>query len=127
METNKGFSFYQNYWDSIQALSEEDQKNVCYAIAKYAITGEMVDPLKEPMGFAMTTAFKLSIDNSTKSFNSKAEAAKKGGRPKVGIEDNVLIECIRSGMKAKDIAEKYGISVETIYKREVWKNRGKYV
>lgn len=123
MEQNKGFSFYKNYWDSIQTLSEEDQKNVCYAIAKYAITGEMVSPIDCPMGYAMTMAFKISIDNSTKSFNGKAEAGKKGGRTrKEGIEE-IIKEGVKEKKKASEIAAAAGVSVETIYKNEIWKNR----
>ena len=53
---NKGFAFYESYWNAIQSLDIEQQKEVAYAIMKYGITNEMVDPAEMPIGYALTVS-----------------------------------------------------------------------
>lgn len=124
MEKNRGFAFYENFWTSIEKLPIEQQKDICYAVVKYGITGEMVDATDNALGFAMTQAFKPAIDNSVERFNSNSENGTKGGRP-VKIVKEELIEVLRGNPKitAKEVAEKLGVSESAIQKREEWKNR----
>ena len=61
---NPGFAFYDTYFKSIEHLPLETQKEVCYAIAKYGITGEMVDPLEMPFGYSSTVFNQRHIDES---------------------------------------------------------------
>lgn len=124
MGRNKGFAFYENFWTSIENLPVEQQKEICFSIAKYGITGEMVDALECPMGFAMTQAFKLAIDNSVERFNENSLNGSKGGRPSK-MSGNELKEFLREhpNVKAKEVAEKFGVSESAIQKREEWKNR----
>lgn len=128
MEKNRGFAFYENFWTSIENLSIEQQKDICYALVKYGITGEMVDATDNALGFAMTQAFKLAIDNSVERFNSNSENGTKGGRPAKVVKDK-LEEYLKENPKAtaKQAAEYCGVSESTIQKREEWKNRKKNV
>lgn len=128
MEKNRGFAFYENFWTSIENLSIEQQKDICYALVKYGITGEMVDATDNALGFAMTQAFKLAIDNSVERFNSNSENGTKGGRPAKVAKDK-LEEFLKENPKAtaKQAAEYCGVSESTIQKREEWKNRKKNV
>lgn len=128
MEKNRGFAFYENFWTSIEKLPIEQQKDICYALVKYGITGEMVDATDNALGFAMTQAFKPAIDNSVERFNSNSENGTKGGRPAKIVKDK-LEDFLKENPKAtaKQAAEYCGVSESTIQKREEWKNRKKNV
>ena len=124
MEKNKGFAFYQNFWDSIENLSEDQKKEICYAIVKYGITGEMVSMQDNPLGFSMTTAFKPAIDNSVERFNNNSINGTKGGRPtKIdGIELAAFLK-ENPNATAKVAAQHFGVTESAIQKREEWRNR----
>ena len=126
MEKNRGFAFYENFWTSIEHLSIEQQKEICYSIVKYGITGEMVDINENAIGFAMTQAFKPAIDNSIERFNNNSENGTKGGRPAKIAKDKLEV-FLKENPKAtaKQAAEYCGVSESTIQKREEWKNRKK--
>ena len=126
MEKNRGFAFYENFWTSIEQLSIEQQKDICYAIVKYGITGEMVNANESALGFAMTQAFKPAIDNSVERFNNNSENGTKGGRP-AKVSKDKLVEFLKNNPKAtaKQAAEYCGVSESAIQKREEWKNRKK--
>lgn len=131
MEKNKGFAFYQNFWDSIENLPEDQKKEICYAIVKYGITGEMVSVQDNPLGFSMTNAFKPAIDNSVERFNNNSINGTKGGRPNK-LDGRALTQFLRDNPKAtaKIAAEHFGVSESTIQKREEWRNRkylGEYI
>lgn len=120
---NKGFAFYQNFWDSVENLPLEQQKDVVYAIVKYGITGE-IDT--NPLGAAMTQAFKPAIDNSIMRFNTNADNGKVGGRPsKMSSAElsSYLIEHPRA--TAKEVSEYFGVTESAVQKRDEWKNRKK--
>lgn len=124
---NKGFSFYENYWESISHLDKEMGQAVAYGIVKYGITKEMPDPTEEPIVYSLVQSFALSIDRSAENFNKSAERGAKGGRPDSLTNEQILKleEMAKLGKSAKDIAEALNISINTVYKRPEWKNRGK--
>lgn len=124
MDKNKGFAFYENFWNSIENLPEPQQKDVVFAIAKYGITGEMVSPEENPIGYSMANAFRLAIDNSVERFNISVENGKKGGRNSK-IDGDELKKFLSSNPKirARDCAEKFGVTESAIQKRPEWKNR----
>lgn len=124
MEKNKGFAFYQNFWDSIENLTVDQQKEICYAIVKYGITGEMVSVTDCPLGFSMATAFRPAIDNSVERFNNNSLNGTKGGRP-TKIDGNELIAYLQQnpGVGAKTVAQYFGVTESAIQKRPEWKNR----
>lgn len=128
MEKNRGFAFYENFWNSVENLPEPQQKEVIFAIAKYGITGEMVNPIENPIGFSMTNAFKLAIDNSVERFNMGIEYGKKGGRPnKIDGEELTMFLIQNKGISAKECAERFGVTESAIQKRPEWKNRKKKI
>lgn len=125
MVKNKGFSFYENFWTSIESLPLEQQKNVCYAIAKYGITGEIDD---DPLASAMTQAFKISIDNSAERFNTNNENGRAGGRPIKASDEEIkqfLIQYPTS--TSAQVASYFGMSASAIQKRDIWKKRKEFI
>ena len=122
-DNSKGFGFYESYWSSIQHLPLEQQKEVCYAIAKYGITGDMVDPNEMPFGFALTQANKLSIDNSVFRWEANAQKATMKEDKKIAREQQVQ-QLIDEGRTLKEIAVEMGLSESTVKRTESWKNRG---
>lgn len=118
---NKGFSFYQNYWETIQSFPQEQQEKIVWAVARYGMCGVLPDAETDPVAYAIVHAFKLSIDKSTARFNDNS-ATSKGGRTS-SVDSEALAAYIAEGHSAKDCAEKFGLSVNAIYKREEWKNR----
>ena len=118
---NKGFSFYQNYWETIQSFPQEQQEKIVWAVVRYGMCGVLPNAETEPVEYAIVHAFKLSIDKSVARFNDNA-TANKGGRTST-VDSDALKTYIAEGHSAKDCAEKFGLSVNAIYKREEWKNR----
>ena len=121
---NKGFSVYHEYWDAIKHFDPSVQGDIALATWKYCFEGEMPDPSVSPIAFGMISAWKMSLDNSIERFNNADVKGSKGGRPaKVDTEE--LAALVASGKKASEIAEILGVTVDTIYKRDEWKNRKK--
>ena len=121
-DRNRSFVFYENFWASIEGLPIETQKEVCYAIAKYGIEGEMVSADEFPVGAAMVQAFKFSLDKSKK----RSEGGISGGRPEsLGEEELVRFLMENKGVTSKEVAEVFGVSDTTIRRKEAWKNRQK--
>lgn len=120
---NKGFSFYQNYWEAIQNFPQEQQEKIVWAVVRYGICGILPDAELDPVTAAMVRAFKPAIDKSAVRFNENGSGAK-GGRVST-IDSDLLKSYIAEGHSAKECAEKFGLSVDAIYKREEWKNRKK--
>ena len=119
---NKGFSVYHEYWDAIKHFDQDTQNRITGATYRYVFEGEMPDPSVDPIAFGMINAWKMSLDNSIERFNNAESRGSKGGRPNK-VDSSELAELIASGKKASEIAEILGVSVDTIYKREEWKNR----
>lgn len=126
MEKNKGFAFYENFWNSVENLDREQQKEIIYAIVKYGITGEMESSIENPLGFSMTNAFKLAIDNSVERFNNGTEFGKKGGRPnKIDSGELSMFLMQNRTITAKECAKHFGVTESAIQKRPEWKDRKK--
>lgn len=119
---NKGFSVYREYWEAVKHFDKDIQDRIAGATYRYVFTGEMPDPSTDPIAFGMINAWKLSLDNSIERFNNAEGFGSKGGRPKK-VESSRLAELVASGKKAAEIAAILGVSVDTIYKRDEWKNR----
>lgn len=122
---NKGFSFYENMWTAVANFPEDQQKEAIWAICKYGITGELVDATKYPIGAIAANMAKPSIDASTERFNNNSVNGSKGGRPSE-VTDEILKQYLIDNPKAtsRQVAEHFGLSISTIQKKDVWKNRG---
>ena len=126
-EYNPGFAFYQNFFTSIQHLPIEQQKEICYAIARYGITGEMVDPVEMSLGFAFTNVNKRSIDESVDRWKLNQNKANYKIDSNMS-RDFAIAQLIAQGKKSKEIAAEisalYGeITDSTVRKTEPWKDR----
>ena len=119
---NNGFAFYQNYWEAIQSLPIDQQKEVCYAIVYYGITGEMVNPASFPIGYAMTQGFKPAIDNSVDRWNSNVVKAEIK-HDSYAERDDAIIELIKEGLNSAEIADKLGMSSSAVRKTRAWRSR----
>ena len=124
MEKNKGFAFYENMWTAVESFPEEQQMQAVWAIVKYGITGEMVDPAKYPIGAMAAGMVKPSIDNSTLRFNNNAMNGEKGGRPIKATDEEIKQYLIENpGATSTQVAAVFGMSASSIQKKDVWKNR----
>lgn len=124
MEKNKGFAFYENMWTAVESFPEEQQMQAVWAIVKYGITGEMVDPAKYPIGAMAAGMVKPSIDNSTLRFNNNAMNGEKGGRPIKATDEEIKQYLIENpGATSTQVAAAFGMSASSIQKKDVWKNR----
>ena len=121
---NKGFTVYDNFWKAMECLPEEQQKEVSLAMIKYGIAGELPDAEASPIAYSLLTSWRLSIDKSADKINAAFNNGQYGGRPKKVTEVEIA-ELISRGMKAGEIAKALGVSINTIYKRDEWRNRGK--
>ena len=84
----------------------------------------MVDASDCPMGFAMATAFKPSLDKSSESFNTQGEKGSKGGRPKKSDDGEIKKLIVnKPTITAQEIADSLGVSVSAVQKHTIWKNR----
>ena len=119
---NNGFAFYQNYWEAIQSLPIDQQKEVCYAIVCYGITGEMVNPASFPIGYAMTQGFKPAIDNSVDRWNNNVAKAERKAL-NAADRDAVISDLIQQGMNSVEIAEELGMQPSTVRKTRAWRSR----
>lgn len=119
---SKGFAFYANYWKAIEHLPLQQQKEVCYAIVKYGITGEMVDPAEMPLGYTVTQSVKQSIDNSVERWEANVFKATEKQVAKTS-RDVLIAEFADQGMRISEIARELGVSESTIKRSEGWKNR----
>lgn len=120
-ELTKGFTVYPDYWKAIEHFSDEQKAQICLAMVKYGITGEMCDPAENPLAFGMVSAWKMSLDNSVENHKKASESGKKGGRP-AKCDYAELGDMRREGKSAEECAKYYGVSTDTIYNRKEWKN-----
>lgn len=126
-EYNPGFAFYDSYYKAIEKLPLEQQMEVCYAIVKYGITYEMVDPAEMPIGYSLTVANKEHIKNSVDRWLQNQARASYETDEKVS-RDKRIAELIAEGLNSIEIAEKiseeYGECKDSaIRKTEPWKQR----
>ena len=127
-EMNPGFSFYQDFWTAIKVLPEEQQKEVCWAIAKYGIEGELVDGGKYPVACAMVSGWRRALDNSVGRWNqNKVKASKRADA--VVSRDVRIAELLEEGISSsveisKRLSAEFGeISDSAVRKSKAWKER----
>ena len=119
---NNGFAFYKNYWESIEALPIDQQKEVCYAICYYGITGEMVNPASFPFGYAMAQGFKPAIDNSVDRWNNNIQKAEVKHNS-VADRDEKIAELILQGLNSVQIGKELDMNPSTVRKTRPWQFR----
>jgi hypothetical protein len=80
---NKKFMFYENFWNAIEQLPEEQKAIACYEFCKYGITGQLPD---NPM-FKM---FCIGVSASVQKYQGRGGSRVGAGRPKKQLnqEDN---------------------------------------
>lgn len=72
----------------------------------------------DPIVSAFVNMVKSNIDFSKERYEKKVH----GGRPQK-ISDEIILQGIREGKKAAQIAKELGCDPSTITKREVWRKR----
>lgn len=119
---NPGFGFYESFFKAIEYLPVEQQKEVCYAIVKYGITGEMVSQNEMPLGYSLTIANKWSIDDSVKRWKVNVNRATHEVDTQVSREYEVA-QLIQQGFNSVEIGQKLGMDPSNIRKMAPWKER----
>lgn len=116
------FLFYGPWLDSVEDLeTDEERYQLQTAILYYGARQEEI----ELTYGSVKAAFKLikrQIDNTLEKYNKNKQNGYEFGRPKT-TNDERIYELAIAGMKAKQIALELGISENTVYKSEGWKNR----
>lgn len=126
-EYNPGFAFYKSFYEAIEYLPLEQQMEICYAIVKYGITGEIVDPKEMPFGYNNVMSNKWSIEDSVERWLLNQNKANYKMDQNVA-RDYAIAQLIAEGHKSGEIAaiisEKYGeISDSAVRKTAPWKER----
>lgn len=127
-EYNPGFAWYKDFYTSIEHLPLEQQKEACYAIVKYGITGEIVDGVEMPIGRMVVGSHQRSIDNSVKRWLENEQKAQFKAN-NVVTQDQVIAQLILEGLNssqiAKKISELFGKSIgdSAIRKSKPWIER----
>ena len=76
---NRKFMFYENFWNAIEQLPEEQKALACYEFCKYGITGQLPD---NPM-FKM---FCIGVSASVQKYQGRGGYREGAGRPKKEIK-----------------------------------------
>lgn len=124
---NPGFAFYDTYFTAIEHLPLEQQKEICYAYAKYGITNEMVNPTEMPLGYSFVMSNKVHIDQSVERWLSNQSKANYKMDSAVSRE-RMIAQLITEGKNSKEIAEIISLeggkmSDSAIRKTAPWKER----
>lgn len=112
---NHGFTFYDNFWKAIEKLPEQQQKDICWAACKYAMTGKMPDASTDALSYAIVTSWKMAIDNSVERINNNLTKKKPGARGKITNEE--LKAELDSGKTLKEIADEHDMQATSLQRR----------
>ena len=121
---DRNFVFYSDWRNLINGLSSEaDKLQLFTAVMDYGVTGEC-DLLKmSPMvRNIFESMIKPAINRSQKNYSDSIEYGKTHGRPKT-VDDELIKELFKAGLRARDIAKELGISEAAVYHSDGWKNR----
>jgi len=119
------FVFYPSWLDFIEGISTTEGKyKMLYAIVEYGCMNkhtEVDDPIIEN---TFMNLVKPLIDKAQGRYQERVEYGQNHGRRRM-VQEDLVAEFIEQGFKAKEIADKIGVSPSAIYKTEAWKNRNK--
>lgn len=105
-----------------EICTEEQEKEICYAIMEYGLYGRKVE--SEDAGVQLAINFIIpQIDFMQTSYEKKIDFGKKVGRPST-IDKMAVWTLAREGKTAAEIAEELGVeNYRNIYENDGWKNR----
>ena len=116
------FIFYPDWLNFIERISNEKDKLDLYdIIASYGCHGEYSNK-NSMMTAVFESLIKPKIDIAQGRYEEKVTMGKNYGRKKI-VDDTAVKQLAQEGMRAKDIAEKLNVSVDTVYHSDGWKNR----
>lgn len=121
MNEDVTFIMRRNYLDKNENLPQDIYLKVVAEICHYGCEKEPLFP-DDALVQALVNAYKDGIDYSKDKYAQKI----KGGRPQK-ISDEMILEGIREGKTAAEMAKDFGCDPTTIVKREVWKKRKEIV
>lgn len=126
--SSKGFIFYDNWCDMINEYYDNGDQEAAYllsfAITRLYSTGELVELPRKDLNMML----KYSINSGIESQIRNYAAGNKGGRPsKLTSQDQLTIATSKTlGKTAKQIAEDFCVSADTIRRSDGWINSQKY-
>lgn len=119
------FLIYADWLDKIYNVidDQESRNRLAMAIMHYGIRGEY------PPDFELTGAEKMflafvcpQIDKAKSNYQAKVENGRINGRS-ASINYGEIARLAKEGVKAKEIAQILGVSVDSVYHSDAWKNR----
>lgn len=120
--TKRSFIFYPDWLDFIDRIgNEKDKLDLYQIIVSYGCHGEYSTE-NSMMSAVFESLIKPKIDVAQDNYLQSISNGKNFGRKKI-VDDEVVSELAKSGMKAKEIAAQLGISEAAIYHSEGWKRR----
>ena len=118
----RSFIFYPDWLDFIDRIgNEKDKLDLYQIIVSYGCHGEYSTE-NSMMSAVFESLIKPKIDVAQDNYLQSISNGKNFGRKKI-VDDKVVNELAKSGMKAKEIAVQLGISEAAIYHSEGWKRR----
>lgn len=121
---NNSFVWYATFTDAIEQLEEaypELAIELMKAIINYGTYGEY-DRTNPIINMAMAN-IGFGIDKAKERYTTAVENGKKGGRPKINLNQEEVEQRKKELGTWKAVASSYGISEETLrIKRNEWKN-----
>lgn len=115
---NNSFVFYATNLEVIETLEETDKElanEFMKAIIEYGIYGEYENT--NPIIKVLMVQAGFGIDKAKDRYAVAVENGKKGGRPKIDLDNDVLSVMRDKGMSYQEIADKLGVSKSTIQRR----------
>ena len=115
---NNSFVFYATNLEVIETLEETDKElanDFMKAIIEYGIYGEYENT--NPIIKVLMVQAGFGIDKAKDRYATAVENGKKGGRPKIDLDNDVLSVMRDRGMSYQEIADKLGVSKSTIQRR----------
>lgn len=115
---NNSFVFYATNLEVIETLEGTDKElanQFMKAIIEYGIYGEYENT--NPIIKVLMVQAGFGIDKAKDRYAVAVENGKKGGRPKIDLDNDVLSVMRDRGMSYQEIANKLGVSKSTIQRR----------
>lgn len=125
---SKGMILYDNWCDMVNKYYDQGDeaaaKDLLFGIMRLYSTGELIDLGRVDLNMMLEYTIRSGIESQIRHY----EEGKKGGRPsKISAKDNALIAQNKElGKTAKQIAEEFCVSDDTIRRSDGWRNPQNY-
>jgi hypothetical protein len=109
------------WFESCEELSEEAKKEVYYWVIRHSIFEEEIGEVRSMEARLALSFIVPQIDNMINSYDKQKEMGRKGGRPSLVDNDEVVRLAVEESLNGAEIAERLGVKKSTLYSSEGWK------